>query len=288
MIQQLTRFQQFLAQHPLASRNILGAWKRWLRWQVGSRLLSAPVIMPWLEGSSLVVETGMTGATGNLYCGLHEFNDMALVLHFFGGGPGMFLDVGANIGSYSVLAAKVCGASVIALEPVPDTFSKLTRNLLINGIQDRVEAHRAAVGDVPGSLNFSADRDTMNQVVGDDYHGASIQVQVVTLDNLLEGRTAQVWKVDVEGFEREVLAGASKALSDTGLALVLLEGEDAEIKNTMRSHGFEELRYDAFRRRFSAAAGELTIGNHVWVRNPEQVETRCQAAGQFKLHNVEF
>ena len=220
MIQELTRFQQFLAQHPLASRNILGAWKRWLRWQVGSRLLSAPVIMPWLEGSSLVVETGMTGATGNLYCGLHEFNDMALVLHFFGGGPGMFLDVGANIGSYSVLAAKVCGASVIALEPVPETFNKLTRNLLSNGIQDRVEAHRAAVGDVRGSLNFSADRDTMNQVVGDDYHGASIRVQVVTLDNLLEGRNAQVWKVDVEGYERQVLAGAAKALSDTGLAMV--------------------------------------------------------------------
>jgi FkbM family methyltransferase len=288
MIQQLIRLQQFLAQDPLASRNISGAWKRWLRWQVGSRLLGAPVIMPWLEGSSLVVETGMTGATGNLYCGLHEFNDMALVLHFFGGGPGMFLDVGANIGSYSVLAAKVCGASVIALEPVPETFNKLTRNLLINGIQDRVEAHRAAVGDVPGSLNFSADRDTMNQVVGDGYHGASIQVQVVTLDNLLEGRTAQVWKVDVEGFERQVLAGASKALSDTGLALVLLEGEDAEIKNTMRSHGFEELRYDAFSRRFSAAAGELAIGNHVWVRDREQVERRCQAARQFKLHDVEF
>ena len=69
---------------------------------------------------------------------------------------------------------------------------------------------------------------------------------------------------------------------------MLLEGEDAEIKNTMRSHGFEELRYDAFHRRFSAAAGELAIGNHVWVRNREQVEKRCQAARQFKLHNVEF
>jgi hypothetical protein len=141
---------------------------------------------------------------------------------------------------------------------------------------------------MPGCLNFSADRDTTNQVVGDDYHGASIQVQVVTLDNLLEGRTAQVWKVDVEGFERQVLAGASKALSDKGLALVLLEGEDAEIKNTMRGHGFEELRYDAFRRRFSAAEGGLAIGNHVWVRDCEQVEKRCQAARQFKLHKVEF
>ena len=69
---------------------------------------------------------------------------------------------------------------------------------------------------------------------------------------------------------------------------MLLEGEDAEIKNTMRSHGFEELRYHAFRRRFSAFEGGLAIGNHVWVRDREQVERRCQAARQFKLHNVEF
>lgn len=288
MIEQIFRFYQFVSQHPLGAKNKLGAWKRWLRWQLGSRLLKAPVIMPWLENASLVVETGMTGATGNLYCGLHEFNDMALVLHFFGGGPGLFLDVGANIGSYSVLAAKVCGASVIALEPVPDTFDKLTRNLLINGIQDRVEANRAAVGEAPGGLIFSADRDTMNQVVGADYDGASIQVQVVTLDELLKGRTAQVWKVDVEGFERQVLAGASQALADPDVALVLLEGEDADIKRTMLGHGFEELCYDPFSRRFAVTEGGLAIGNHVWVRQREQVEKRCQAARKFKLHNVEF
>jgi FkbM family methyltransferase len=288
MIEQIFRFPQFVSQHPLGSRNKLGAWLRWLRWQLGSRLLKAPVIMPWLENSSLVVESGMTGATGNLYCGLHEFNDMALVLHFFGGGPGLFLDVGANIGSYSILAARVCGASVVALEPVPETFDKLTRNLLINGIQERVEANRAAVGDAPGMLSFSADRDTMNQVVGPEYAGASIQVQVVTVDDLLKGRTAQVWKVDVEGFERQVLAGASHALADPDVALVLLEGDDAEIKRTMCGHGFEELCYDPFTRCFSASAGRLAIGNHVWVRDREQVEKRCQAARKFQLHHVEF
>ena len=288
MIASLIRTLHFINTHPLAQKHRCKAICKWLRWQVGSRLLGAPVIMPWLEGSSLVVESGMTGATGNLYCGLHEFNDMALVLHFFGGGPGLFLDVGANIGSYSVLAAKVGGVSVIALEPVPDTFDKLTRNLLINGIQDRVEANRAALGDAPGSLSFSADRDTMNQVVGADYNGASIQVQVVTLDELLRGRTAQVWKVDVEGFERQVLAGASQALADPDVALVLLEGEDADIKSTMRGHGFEELCYDPFSRRFAAPEGGLTIGNHVWVRNREQVEKRCQAARRFQLHDVEF
>lgn len=43
------------------------ALQRWLRWQIGSRVLRKPVIWDWIGDAKLVVETGMTGATGNLY-----------------------------------------------------------------------------------------------------------------------------------------------------------------------------------------------------------------------------
>lgn len=46
----------------------------------------------------------MTGATGNWYCGLQEYEDMSFVLHALRPGD-LFVDVGANIGSYSILAA---------------------------------------------------------------------------------------------------------------------------------------------------------------------------------------
>jgi hypothetical protein len=48
--------------------------------------------------------SGMTGATGNLYVGLHEFEEMAFLLHFLRPGD-LFADVGANVGSYTILAA---------------------------------------------------------------------------------------------------------------------------------------------------------------------------------------
>ena len=73
----------------------------------------------------------MTGATGNIYAGLHEFNDMAFCLHLLRSGD-LFVDVGANIGSYTVLASKVAGANSITLEPVPQTFERLKRNVNIN------------------------------------------------------------------------------------------------------------------------------------------------------------
>ncbi len=288
MIEELVRFHQFVSAHPIGSKNPVGAWQRWLRWQLGSRLLNAPVIMPWFGGASLVLERGMVGATGNLYCGLHEFSDMALVLHYFGGGQGVFLDVGANVGSYTILAAKVVGAKVVTLEPVPHTYDRLVRHVLVNGIADEVSTHRLAVGEAAGVLKFSADRDAMNQVVGADYSGKSIEVEVVTLDALLGGRTSGLWKVDVEGFERQVLAGATRSLADPGVDVVLLEGDDADIKQTMRSHGFSERSYDPFSRTFAPASDDIPIGNHVWVRHPEAVEKRCRLAPKFVVHGVEF
>ena len=72
----------------------------------------------------------MTGITGNWYCGLHEFHEMAFVLHFLRKND-TFIDVGANVGSYTILAA-VTGSNVISIEPIPSTFNYLKNNVSIN------------------------------------------------------------------------------------------------------------------------------------------------------------
>lgn len=288
MIEELKRFHGFVRQHPIGSLDSRGAWTRWLRWQLGSRLLGAPIVMPWLDESCLIVERGMTGATGNLYCGLHEFADMALVLHYFGGGPGMFVDVGANIGSYTVLAAKVCGAPSIAIEPVPSTFERLVRNLSANGISGIVEAYRGAAGAVAGDIRFSCDQDTTNQVVDSSYLGKTINVPVKTLDELLGNRPTNFWKIDVEGFERQVLDGALQSLRSESLEIVLLEGDDKSIQNTMTAVGFRLKRYDPFVREFCPVEITDSGGNHVWVRESPALSKRLKAAPKRVLHGVEF
>src|SRR6478609_823915 len=100
---------RFIIRHPLNQRRRLAALMRFASWQLGSRVKTEHVI-PWVAGTKLVVRRGMTGATGNIYCGLHEFADMAFVLHALRPGD-LFVDVGANIGSYTVLASAVCDAS---------------------------------------------------------------------------------------------------------------------------------------------------------------------------------
>jgi hypothetical protein len=62
---------------------------------------------------------GLTGATGNWYCGLDAFEDMAFLLHFMRE-EDLFVDVGANIGSYTILAGNEVGAETIEIEPITD------------------------------------------------------------------------------------------------------------------------------------------------------------------------
>ena len=75
----------------------------------------------------------MTGATGNLYCGLHEFEEIGFLLHALHPGA-LFVDVGANIGSYALLAAGVCEGDVVAMETVGSTFACLLDNIALNGL----------------------------------------------------------------------------------------------------------------------------------------------------------
>ena len=66
--------------------------------------------------------------TGNIYCGLVEFADMAFVLHVLRAGD-LFVDIGANAGAYTLLASSVAGAKTTCFEPAPATYARL---LVIN------------------------------------------------------------------------------------------------------------------------------------------------------------
>ncbi|HEX9953226.1 MAG TPA: hypothetical protein VGB53_15755, partial [Rubricoccaceae bacterium] len=108
----------FLMHHPLAQRHRVRALGRWVGWQVRSRTLGTSIAIDFANDSQLWVAPGMTGATGNLYAGLHEFEDMAFVLHALRP-TDLFVDVGANVGSYTVLAGAAIGARCESFEPVP-------------------------------------------------------------------------------------------------------------------------------------------------------------------------
>lgn len=284
---------RFIASHPLTRDHRLSASIRWLRWQMGSRILGWPVAVPFVDDTRLLAKPGMTGATGNIYCGLHEYEDMGFVLHFLRPGD-YFVDIGANIGSYSILAS-AAGANVLSFEPVPATFDALRDNIHLNRLENRVEARNQAVGRAMGHLEMIADQDTTNQAVktGDTYSGKTVRVPVVALDEALQGRLPKLIKIDVEGFETEVLAGATLTLSDPALQAVIMElngsgarygFDEGALHQQMQAIGFRPCRYDPAERKIIDLNGKRSdSGNTLYLRDTEAAQTAVRSA---PLHRV--
>lgn len=276
---------RFIAAHPLSSRRPLSAYWRYARWQIESRLRDE-VIFDWIEGSKLAARNGMTGATGNIYCGLHEFVDMAFLLHLLRPGD-LFVDVGANIGSYTVLASAVCGARSIAIEPDPGTAQSLKRNIELNGIADRTTVIEAAVGASEGTVRFTVGQDTTNRVVAST-DVASREAQVRTLDEILAIESPVLIKMDVEGYEPQVVAGASETLKKSSLLAVITETADPGIRSVMADNGFLCVTYHPFERSISVENGHgssVSSNNTLFVR-PSGLSERLERAPARRVAGV--
>ncbi len=289
---------RFITGHPLNRRQKLRAVLRFAKWQVGSRLISGDIVHEWIDGSKFFVRAGETGLTGNIYTDLHEFSDMAFLLHFLRDDD-LFVDVGANVGSYTILGCAVAGARGVAFEPVPTTYKRLIENLRLNHLENRVEAVNAGVGSQPGSLRFTSDEDTMNHILADSEVCANpIDVGVVTLDRALEGRTPSLLKIDVEGYELPVLQGANETLSSHSLRAVIMElngsGErygfdESKIVDLMREHGFNACSYEPFDRRLAKLDRQKPdSGNTLFIRDMAVVADRLKNADRLSISGQSF
>jgi FkbM family methyltransferase len=299
-LRSVLRTWRFIAEHPLGRRRRLNCLARWARWQLVSRLSSQPVICPFVNDAKLAVEPGMTGATGNVYVGLHEFADMAFILHVLRPGD-LFLDLGANVGSYTVLASAVAGARSIACEPIPATFAKLQRNLQLNRLEALADARCVAVGAAPGTLRFIADRDTTNQVAPADYAGATADVPVTTVDawqvTALPSEPQQrpaddapliIWKADLEGHEPAMLAGAANTLAAGAPHAMLIESDAPAVAQTLANHDFRRAAYSPFERRLAPSDAQADSRNFLWIRAEawEAVLHRLQSAKMFHVQGI--
>ncbi|WP_093000856.1 FkbM family methyltransferase [Rhizobium sp. NFR07] len=177
-------------------------------------------------------------------------------------------ECGAHHGRDCVVLAKMVGPNgcVVSFEPHPDNVDVLKRNVKLNNL-DNVVTVGAAVGASPGSLFI---RSRSNAKVS--RRGSGIEVPVVTVDGWAEqhGLWPDIMKIDVEGYEFEILRGAQKALARTP-ALSL------EIHcNIVREFGWkpddiwnlvDASKYDVFIQRIDGMAAEPLL-------RPEGLEGR--------------
>jgi FkbM family methyltransferase len=179
----------------------------------------------------------------------------------------------------------------MAIEPSPASLSALERNISLNDIGDRVRIARVAAGAGTGRIKISTAFDSLNHVVPAGETTRADDVPMESLDRLLGEETPILIKIDVEGYESEVLSGAPRLLADPGLKAIIIElngsGErygvsDAAVHARLCELGFAASRYDPLTRHLAPAS---TFGRHntLYIRDSAFVSERLAHALPFSV-----
>jgi FkbM family methyltransferase len=185
---------RYIWQHPANRDRRLASIARAVRWQVHKRLIGGSWEVQVPGGARIRCYPDSQSATLLLYCnGLYDYREMRFVRDYLRPGD-RFLDIGANVGIYTLLGTLAVGptGSVDAFEPVPATLQRLRENLRLNAVQN-VHVHEAAVGAEAGMVLFEIGNDAMNHLAGEtgtSESGASetartLEVNCVVLDDYL-------------------------------------------------------------------------------------------------------
>jgi len=226
----------FLFSHSLGRKHPFKTLLRFLFWQLQVGFSSGELIIkPFIGNVKFYARKGLTGITGNIYTGLHEFDDMAFLLHFLRPDD-IFFDIGANVGSYTLLASGICGANSIAIEPVENTVALFSKNIELNKLENKVTLINAVAGAAASTIVFTQNEDTGNHVVSaTELRTDCAELPVITIDSLLIRGVPALIKIDVEGYETEVLKGMEETLNRVDLKAIIIE-----LNGSGGRYGFDE------------------------------------------------
>jgi FkbM family methyltransferase len=221
--------------------------------------------------------------------GLYDYNNMRLLQELLCDGGNMF-DVGANIGSYTLVASESPNASVYAFEPHPETCAQLRANVALNA-RPNVKVFQLALADRDQPLHLTNENGgPENRVI--EAGADTVTVRGIRADTFCRefgAPTPGIVKIDVEGFEAAVIEGFGDLLTvvdalfveDTGLAS--RHGvADRAVSEALSRHQLDgpyHLDFDSRRLRKRAPGIEDTV----WLSPP--MLARLRAVG-FLIQDV--
>lgn len=286
--------KQFLF-HPVTNNNEIKAIYRYVLFNLKNKIVKQ-ITYNWIEGLKFIARKGDAGIVGNIYFGLYEFEESIFLLHLIEN-EDIFIDIGANVGHYSLLMSGVKKCKSIAVEPVPETFKQLVKHVKLNNLEKLISPLNIGVSDSDGALFFSIDKGTMNRIVNKDYANA-VKVKVSTIDSLSENNIPIAIKIDVEGYEKYALTGAQKTLANPLLKVIVAELnesgakhgiKDDEIYSEITKFGFKPFSYDAISRKLTPLDNfNKHKFNTLFIRDIEFVNERVNRSKKIKIKNKLF
>jgi FkbM family methyltransferase len=288
------RYRQF-QKHPVTKNKEWQAMYNYISFNIKNRFF-AELKYKWIHNLKFIARKGDAGIVGNIYFGVYEFEETIFLLHLMRE-EDLFLDVGANLGHYSLMLSGIKKCKSITIEPVPTTFQQLLKQIKINNLEHLIEPSNIGISNSDGELYFSTDRGTMDRIVDKNYKN-SIRVPVLKLDSLLANATPLAIKIDVEGYEKHVLEGGINTLKKEDIKVLILElnqsGEkfgvsDEEIYAKVISLGFQPYSYDVSDRKLIKLQNyNKQQFNTIFIRDEEFVRDRLKTSTVIKVNNKNF
>lgn len=195
---------------------------------LGSSSMKQDILINTQSGTFFVPSLSEPMALHLLINGMHEPDTAKFVSNNLLEG-GVFVDVGANIGIFSVLAAKKVGPSgkVMAVEPSSRILSYLKENIRINKLSNIIIKNCAAHSSNLSHSFYEAPIDHFGMgSLAPQFNSAPILVTTQTLDHMLAEEQIEhvdVLKIDVEGFESRVFQGAERLLTNERPPIIIFE-----------------------------------------------------------------
>jgi FkbM family methyltransferase len=254
--------------HPSNRGRRLGTIFDALRWQAYKRLNKKPKVIDVYGGLKMRCYPNSRGASVMIYSSCWpDYDEMHFVTRYLREGDAV-VDVGANIGIYTLLTASLVGKAgrVVAFEPGSKALPILRDNVSLNRLE-QVEIREQVIGATDGEVAFLQDQDLTGRIAADvDVAGGSSpsMTRCITLDRVVQGPFA-LGKIDIEGAEPMAFEGGKQSLLDGNPPVWIMELKDRLLKKygwtaerfaqVIRDLGYLLTVYDA-------NSNELTIIGH--------------------------
>ena len=276
----------FIWRHPLVQNERFSAFYRYIKFHIVNRN-GQECIIPFLE-HSLLFKKG-EGSQGHYYTYLEDFEEMLFLLHFLDMDD-RFIDIGANIGSYSILASTNIGCHTLSFEPSVENYKILNSNVQLNNVQSTIKLYNYALGDKNESKTIGF-KGAMTYITNNKR--LNLQRTVIKkLDNIVA--YANLLKVDVEGYEEFVLKGAKGVLSHPKTNAIIIElagynrygSSNEKVHNLLIQHNFFPIKYFPYERVFNRLKTyRKNQFNTIYIRDEKFVENRLINSPKYKIGN---
>ncbi len=225
-------------QHPANKDFRFAAVRRFIRWQYRKRLTNQPMLFNYHGSELLCYPDSKSTSAAWYFSGLPDYSEMRFILDYLRPGD-RFIDVGANIGLYTFLAASIIGESghIDAFEPGKIPATRLTEAINRNNFEN-IEIHQYGVSDTQTVVSFNPGLDdcTAHISTNTESSNQSQSIKTVRLDKYLPAHKYAMAKFDIEGFEPFALRGAEALLRDQNPPVLQIEMNGCSKRYGVSSH----------------------------------------------------